>query len=104
MKKEGRGYSRLHSRTSPAACGEDHGGADCPLAAHGGAQGGAGEYVLKEAVAHREHLPKQIPGWTCSLWRGVDAVAGDLAGAATPAESLLQQFAPEKWILWYRPI
>lgn len=41
--------------------------------------GGCG---LKEAAAHGEPQQEQAPGWSCSLWRGADAGAGDLEEAA----------------------
>lgn len=47
-KEEGNRWFRGWNRNSPAVCGEDHGEADCPLAAHGGLHAGTGGYILRE--------------------------------------------------------
>jgi len=74
-----------------------HGEADLHAAAHEGDHSGAGGSALKEAVARGEPLLEQIPGWSCSLWRGDHAGAGDLAGGVTHGGPRLEQFAPDGW-------
>jgi len=74
---------------------EYYGGAGFHAAARGGDHSGAGGPAPTEAAACGRPLPEQIPGWTCSSWRGDHTGAGDLAGAAARGGSRLEQFAPE---------
>lgn len=48
--------SRLWSRDSHSAPGEDHGEAGCQCAAHGEAHVRVGMYSLKEIAAHKETM------------------------------------------------
>ncbi|XP_071883617.1 uncharacterized protein [Anas platyrhynchos] len=83
---------------------ECHGGAGFHAAARGGDHGGAGGPAPTEAAACGRPLPEQIPGQTCSPWRGDHTGAGDPAGAAARRGARLEQFSPEGWTPWYGPI
>ena len=117
VKKEGERCSRRRSRSPlrpvvrtmvkqdvPLQPMEYHGGAGFHAAARGGDHGGAGGPAPTEAATCGRPLPEQIPGRTCSPWRGDHAGAGDLAGAAARRGARLEQFSPEGWTPWYGPI
>ena len=80
------------------------GGAGFHAAAHGGHHSGAGGHALTEAAACGVPPPEQISGRSSSLWRGDHAGAGDLPGTAAHGGHKLEQFAPDGWTPWYRPI
>jgi len=105
-RRRGRRCSRCLSRQfSLAACGEDHGEAGCPPAAHGGPR--CSRYP---PVAHgRDPTPEQVDAWS-KLWprgrdparssrpleRGAHTRAGLLAGLVTPWKGpTLEQPVPE---------
>jgi len=117
VKKEGERCSRRQSRSPlqpvvrtmvkqavPLQPMEYHGGARFHVAAYGGDHSGAGGPAPMETAAWGRPLPEQILGQTCSPWRGDHTGGGDLAGAAASGGPRLEQFAPEGWTPWYRPI
>lgn len=76
QRRRKRRCSRLQSRISPADHGEFHAGVGCPA--------GYGEPYRADLHMQPVEKPteKLVPGWNCSLSRGVHGRARGLAGAA----------------------
>jgi len=95
VKSEGTRCSRCPRADSPAARGEDHGGAGCSHAAHGGPHNAACGYALKKAAALGKPMLEQAPGRSRGQGVGDHAGASFLAEAAAHKGDTLEQSVPE---------